>query len=506
MKHEAIAVLAHDAVDHLRIACRTQRGHDQCLGFATREQCAAVCTGQHAKANRNGTHGAGIATVDTGLTCQDLATHQLGFDVEQNVLDFDIVGGSVARRFCRVVHARLGRSIRFAQQRGTCLLVTRLVGRGQTTLRGSGDLCDQCFVLGCSRPFPLGLACFGNQIMNGIDDSLHLVVTVDHAAQHDFFAELLRFGFDHQHGRFGTGHDQVHLGRVQLRGSRVQHVLAIDVAHASGADRAIEGDTGHSQRGGGANHGGDIGIDFGVDGQHVQNNLHFVVEPFGKQRTQGTVNQTRRQRFFLGRLTFALEESTGDLACGIGFFDVIDRQREKILTSFCFFLGNNGGQHDGVFDRDKHGAGGLTSDFARLQCDLMLAILECFGHFVEHDNLFLTNEKPWTVRPECRTVHGCVMGNQPRRSLTQTERFDQSAIGGRVTALEIVEQLAATAHHAQQTAARVMILHVGFEVSGQLVDTSGQQCDLDFRRASVALGALELRNDFCFFDVSNGHV
>ena len=46
-----------------------------------------------------------------------------------------------------------------------------------------------------------------------------------------------------------------------------------------------------------------------------------------------------------------------------------------------------------------------------------------------------------------RTDHGCVMGSQPRRSLAQTEFFDQCAVRIGIAALEIVEQLAATADH-----------------------------------------------------------
>lgn len=97
-----------------------------------------------------------------------------------------------------------------------------------------------------------------------------------------------------------------------------------------------------------------------------------------------------------------------------------------------------------------------------------------------------------------RPDHGCVMGSQPRRSLAQTEFFDQCAVRIGIAALEIVEQLATTADHAQQAAARVVVLHVFFEVTGQFVDASGKQCHLNFRGAGIALSALELRDDFGF--------
>ena len=61
-------------------------------------------------------------------------------------------------------------------------------------------------------------------------------------------------------------------------------------------------------------------------------------------------------------------------------------------------------------------------------------------------------------------------------------------------------------HHAQQTAARVMILDVGLEVIIQSVNAGGQQCDLDFRGAGVALRTLVIGDDLRLFCNRNGHV
>src|SRR3546814_5379606 len=70
----------------------------------------------------------------------------------------------------------------------------------------------------------------------------------------------------------------------------------------------------NSQRSRSADHGGDIGVDFGVDRNSVQNDLDFVVEAFGKQGAQGAVDQARSQDFFFGRTAFTLEETTGNTA------------------------------------------------------------------------------------------------------------------------------------------------------------------------------------------------
>src|SRR5256885_6885230 len=54
-----------------------------------------------------------------------------------------------------------------------------------------------------------------------------LLVAKDHGAQHHVFRQLLRLGLHHQHGGFGTGHDQIHLRILALGLTGVEHVLAI---------------------------------------------------------------------------------------------------------------------------------------------------------------------------------------------------------------------------------------------------------------------------------------
>jgi hypothetical protein len=56
----------------------------------------------------------------------------------------------------------------------------------------------------------------------------------------------------------------------------------------------------------------------------------------------------------------------------------------------------------------------------------------------------------------------------------------------RRSSLQVVQQLATTAHHAQQAATRMVILDVLLEVTGQVIDTGGQQRNLDFRGTGVA--------------------
>ena len=194
-----------------------------------------------------------------------------------------------------------------------------------------------------------------------------------HGAEHDLFGQLLGFGFDHQHGGFGAGDDQVQVGHLAGGLAGVQHVFAVDVAHAGGADRAGERDAGNGQRGAGADHGGDVGVDFGVQRQRVDDHVHFVEEAFGEQRADRAVDQAAGQGFVFAGLGFALEEAAGNLAGGVGLLDVVDGQREEVLARLGGLGRDHGGQHHGAFDVDDDGAAGLAGDLTGFQDDGVLS-------------------------------------------------------------------------------------------------------------------------------------
>ena len=58
------------------------------------------------------------------------------------------------------------------------------------------------------------------------------IVAEDHRAEHDLFGQHVGLGLDHQHRGFGASDHQVQARLGQLRLARVQHVFAVDVAHA----------------------------------------------------------------------------------------------------------------------------------------------------------------------------------------------------------------------------------------------------------------------------------
>jgi len=80
-----------------------------------------------------------------------------------------------------------------------------------------------------------------SQLDDGIDHGLEVPVAEHHGAEHDVFAQLFRFRFDHQHRVLGAGDDEIELALRHFVEQRVENVFVVDEADAGGADRAHEG-------------------------------------------------------------------------------------------------------------------------------------------------------------------------------------------------------------------------------------------------------------------------
>ena len=83
----------------------------------------------------------------------------------------------------------------------------------------------------------------------------------------------------------------------------------------------------------------------------------------------------------------------------------------------------------------------------------------------------------------------------------QAEPGDDAVIALLVFFAHVLEQRSPCGNHFEQSAARGMVLAVALEMLGKLVDSLGQNRNLDLRRAGVALMNFEVLNDtflFCF--------
>jgi len=81
--------------------------------------------------------------------------------------------------------------------------------------------------------------------------------------------------------------------------------------------------------------------------------------------------------------------------------------------------------------------------------------------------------------------------------MAQLQLFCNRLVAAQIHALQVFEQAATLADHHQQTAARAVILFVGLQMLGQMVDAMREQRDLHVRRTRVLGVRLKLFNSLC---------
>ena len=340
---------------------------------------------QHAVANFNRAHGAGVAAVDPRLTRQNLAADNAGFDVKQHAFYLDAVeGGTVCLEVCHDQGIGVTASV------GAGLFVANLVGSAQALLCQRRDPRDQWLVFGRSHPIPGRFSGIAHEVMDRVDGDIALLMAEDHSTKHDLFAELLGFRLNHQHSGFSASHHQIHDGTLACGLARVEHILAIDVTDPGRTDGASERNATDGQGRTGGDQRCNISVDFRVERQGVNHHLNLIEKTFGKQGANRPINQATGQGFKFAGPAFAFEKTARNLARSVGFFQVIDSQREKVLAGFGVFGGHHRSKHNGVIDVDQHGAASLSGDFAGFHGDRVLAPGKGFGHFIEHAHFHIS--------------------------------------------------------------------------------------------------------------------
>jgi hypothetical protein len=319
---------------------------------------------QHADLRRDRPDGLAVAAVDSAAGLEDIATHDIAFEIVEEACDL----------LCR--NRLAGQCFDGFLSEGLDLLVTRLlhgfpIGLAQIGFellaqlgRGGADLRRRLR----QRPRLLG-ALFG-EVDDRVDDRPHRLVTERHGAQHDLLRQLLGLRFDHQDTLDGAGDDEVEVRVGAVLKPWIEDVLAIDIADAGGADRAEERNARDRQRGGTADHRDDIRVILQVVAQYRRDNLSLTAETWMEERPDRPVDQTRGQDLLLARPALALEEAAGDLARGEGLLLIVDCQREEVDAGLRRPLTDHAAQHDGIAVGAEHGAIGLTGDPPGLQNQL----------------------------------------------------------------------------------------------------------------------------------------
>ena len=81
--------------------------------------------------------------------------------------------------------------------------------------------------------------------------------------------------------------------------------------------------------------------------------------------------------------------------------------------------------------------------------------------------------------------------------VANTELLDEFAVFEDVAVLDVDEQATTLTNEHEQTAARMVILGVLFEVLGEVADALREDCNLDLGAARVMLVLAELRDELC---------
>ncbi len=393
-------------VDELLIIARAQRGHDEALRLAAREQRRAVGPGQKARFAHDVADLVGLAAVDAGAGFHNVAAQDAGFELFQGRAEVGV--GLLLFAQCLDDRGAGG-----GNGGGALLLVADRKRLAHVLVTGLDHGLVQVAVVGRLEIEGLFRAFLG-QVDDQVDHRLDRFVRKGHGAQHFGFGQLVGFGFHHHDGVFGAGHNQVEalLGVeaqvLHVVDGGVQDVFAILKAHAAACDRPHERRARDGQRGAGGDHRDDVGVVDQIVGQHGAHHQHFVLEPVHEQRTDRAVDQTRGQRFFLGGAGLTLEETAGDLARGIVFFLVVHGQREEALPLFGCLGEGDVGHHAGFAERRDHRAVCLACNLACFQCELFVAPLHGFLNFVEHHVIHVRELSravpglPLKWRPHCR--------------------------------------------------------------------------------------------------------
>ena len=209
---------------------------------------------------RDRPHGARVAAVDARLAVEDLVADDLRFEVEQDVVDRVRVRRR-ARRPARTSAATL--RVDLLERLLARLLLAHLVGLAQRrSRRAPSTLVDQRLVLRRRLPVPQR-ACRLPRPARGSASITACICWWPNTTAPSITSSGSSFASD---STISTAASVPATTRFELRGlelgrGRVEHVLAVDVAHARGADRAVERNAGERERGRRADHRRDVRID-----------------------------------------------------------------------------------------------------------------------------------------------------------------------------------------------------------------------------------------------------
>src|SRR5438477_2965269 len=334
MQNEPLRLFAAAvSIDHLRFFDRRECGEGERLGLAALENCRTMRARENADLARDRAQLLIAPTVDTFLLVQNADAERFLLHVIERLRDRELVGLGMFFQ---------DRHLHFFAERIDCF-------------------CPRNFALGVERAFnPIAADSISNleQILIHLEQR-HLALRLANLCGElflnpDHFARMLMgkverlheisFGnfpgraFDHDNVVLSSDINQIEVALFALRMRRVRDELPVDATDADSTDRSGKRNVGNAKCCRRAVERENIGIVFAVRAQEKADDLGIVEITLWKERPERPIDHARGERFLFGRSAFALEIASREFPHRGGFFAVIDREREIILT----FLDNCG--------------------------------------------------------------------------------------------------------------------------------------------------------------------
>ncbi len=251
MEQEPLLVGPVQRIDILLVLAGAERGDDQRLRFAAREQSRAMGAGQHPDLGQDRAHGAQIAPVDAALMVENIPAHDLGLGLVERLRDLRLRETSARSRAGR----ERGKHLRLDGVDGgvALLLLGERIGGAKIGLAHFQNRLFDCRVI-VRLEFARLLGGLFGQPDDRLKDWLECGMAGHHRLQHRLLGKLLGLQLDHQNRVRRACDDKIEGKIFHLLDRRIDPDLALDDAHSSRADRAHERHAGKGQRRRGGDH------------------------------------------------------------------------------------------------------------------------------------------------------------------------------------------------------------------------------------------------------------
>ena len=357
----ALEILIAQTVQGLTFADGAQGSHGQGLGLAAGEDGTAVGTGKNTDIAPDGADFVYLPAVGTNAFVQDFGAHDFLVQIVQSVSDFIFPLRETLRQGGNSFFLCLRlTSLTFFPLKGfKCpdALVVGIFTDGGLDIIAGGD----------QRDNSLFLADFGNNLLLEGNQLFDLLMREENRVQNGFLRELLRAGFHHHDGFFGSSNIETQIAFFALLLIGADDELTVHTADQHCAGGAVPRDITDGQSDGRADHGGDFRGNILLHAQHGDNHLDIIPHTLVEEGTERTVDQTACQGRLFGGAAFTLDESAGNFADGILLFFDVHSEREEV-HSFTGSGSHRGIDHyDGISQVDPHGAVCLFTVSAEFQ-------------------------------------------------------------------------------------------------------------------------------------------